>query len=426
MSAREELRVQVFLLAGEDADGLIDAHRAEVRAETLAEAKTEIVAWLVKKAQEGTPVSELASKVDRGAVRIFLGTGHFRDAMDAHHDEVLREAADTAEQTFIHGVTPAASDRDEIWDDAVRSVATLLRGLANGDGEKASATTAPTATPQPDEDEWVRCSRPHCPNGEWFAKAPERGWEHGHMDTWRCPEHATPQPEPEPDDEPEPETDEERADRVETERAHAAGDHQYCGVTCEEQLPSEVLRNTILYRAIPGASGALDELLRRAAAASAPTATPQPDFFQPGHGYTHRDGSDFLTVAVTAHPITGEQRALGWVIRNGWHEAAALDPDDWAYNYDGVTPPTEAAQSGEWAAAGAIRDRLADLLTHIRKQPGRIWTSGMVHRFYLSRAPKRATARRDLETLHTLGWLVLHDAPGRRSYTLNTRKDGCS
>lgn len=48
-----------------------------------------------------------------------------------HRAEVLRQAADAAEQTFINGVTPAASERDEIWDQAVRAVATMLRGLAD-------------------------------------------------------------------------------------------------------------------------------------------------------------------------------------------------------------------------------------------------------------------------------------------------------
>lgn len=57
----------------------------------LAEAKVEVVAWLVKKDRENTPVGHLASKVDRGAVRIFLGTGHYQDAMDAHRAEVLAE-----------------------------------------------------------------------------------------------------------------------------------------------------------------------------------------------------------------------------------------------------------------------------------------------------------------------------------------------
>lgn len=62
-----------------------------------------------------------------------------------------------------------------------------------------------------------------------------------------------------------PETDEQRADRLETERNHAAGDHQYCGVTCEAEMPSDMLRNFILAKGYPSTAGALDELLRRAA-----------------------------------------------------------------------------------------------------------------------------------------------------------------
>jgi hypothetical protein len=65
------------------------------------------------------------------------------------------------------------------------------------------------------------------------------------------------------------ETDEQRADREETERDHAAGNHQYCGVTCEAEFPSDMLRNTILYRAIPGSKTMLAELERRAAAEAA-------------------------------------------------------------------------------------------------------------------------------------------------------------
>lgn len=42
------------------------------RAEVLREAKAEVVAWLARKAREGTPVGRLADKVERGAVRIFL------------------------------------------------------------------------------------------------------------------------------------------------------------------------------------------------------------------------------------------------------------------------------------------------------------------------------------------------------------------
>lgn len=62
----------------------------------------------------------------------------------------------------------------------------------------------------------------------------------------------------------EPETEEQRADREETERAHTAGDHEYCGPRCEVEFPSDMLRNTILYAALPGSATMLDELLRRA------------------------------------------------------------------------------------------------------------------------------------------------------------------
>lgn len=58
----------------------------------------------------------------------------------------------------------------------------------------------------------------------------------------------------------------ELCDIHETEQAHAEGDHGYCGPTCEVKFPSGMLRNTILYRAIPGSAGMLAELERRAAA----------------------------------------------------------------------------------------------------------------------------------------------------------------
>ncbi|MCM8552661.1 hypothetical protein [Streptomyces sp. STCH 565 A] len=103
MSARDDL--YLFAMVGkvhEDgnramAQRKLDAHRAEV----LAEAKVETVDWLVKKAREyystgskqhalqADVIGTLASKLDRGAVRAFLGTAHYRDAMDAHRAEVL-------------------------------------------------------------------------------------------------------------------------------------------------------------------------------------------------------------------------------------------------------------------------------------------------------------------------------------------------
>ncbi|MFD5663420.1 hypothetical protein ACFWIK_00725 [Streptomyces anthocyanicus] len=68
------------------------------------------------------------------------------------------------------------------------------------------------------------------------------------------------------------ETGEQRADREETERNHARGDHTHCGVQCEAIIPTDHLRNMLLYRALPGAKGALAELERRAAAKAAPVA----------------------------------------------------------------------------------------------------------------------------------------------------------
>lgn len=114
--------------------------------------KADVVAWLVKKAAEGTPIGDLASKVDRGAVRIFDGAGHYRDAMDAHRTEVLAEASEAADDI-------ASQMRDKLgWPDkyaapdavaAVRAVAQEMRWLATvptGAGEKATAAAA-TATP---------------------------------------------------------------------------------------------------------------------------------------------------------------------------------------------------------------------------------------------------------------------------------------
>lgn len=78
----------------EDARAFLAEHDARVRDEALAEAKVEVVAWLVKKAAEGYDTGALASKVDRGAVRCFLGTAHYRDALDAHRAEVLAEVGE--------------------------------------------------------------------------------------------------------------------------------------------------------------------------------------------------------------------------------------------------------------------------------------------------------------------------------------------
>ncbi|MEV5261773.1 hypothetical protein AB0L02_27500 [Streptomyces anulatus] len=69
------------------------------------------------------------------------------------------------------------------------------------------------------------------------------------------------------------ETDEEREqreDREEAARLHAAGVHQYCDVTCETAMPTKAMRNFVIAKGYPGTAGALDELLRRATAAAPP------------------------------------------------------------------------------------------------------------------------------------------------------------
>lgn len=125
-----------------------DAHRAEA----LAEAKTEVIAWLLKKGHEQATwdTEVLASKVDRGAVRIFLGTGHYRDAMDEHRTEVL--AADgqayDGELAMARGLIRVL--RTVARQDDLREVQRLL--IEHASDETAAyaergMVAAPTATP---------------------------------------------------------------------------------------------------------------------------------------------------------------------------------------------------------------------------------------------------------------------------------------
>ncbi|WP_399142246.1 hypothetical protein Q3A86_33320 [Streptomyces sp. NBUA17] len=93
MSARDEL----YAYAGTPSvlpEHMLDAALDTYRAENLTEAKVETVGWLVKKSREyrvaggehnaltADAIQALASKVDRGAVRAFLGTAHYRDVID--------------------------------------------------------------------------------------------------------------------------------------------------------------------------------------------------------------------------------------------------------------------------------------------------------------------------------------------------------
>lgn len=71
--------------------------------------------------------------------------------------------------------------------------------------------------------------------------------------------------------------------------------------------------------------------------------TPPADFFQPGHGYTHRSyGNDFHCVTVTTHPTTGERLAMGWLSEHGdWHRPTVVGINQWNHEYDGAEPPDD-------------------------------------------------------------------------------------
>jgi hypothetical protein len=98
-------------------------------------------------------------------------------------------------------------------------------------------------------------------------------------------------------------------DTHETERAHAAGDHQWCGITCTEEFTSEKLRNGILWRAAPGSKAMLDELLRRARQ-EPPPAHPGTDPRQPAYdavfAYIRSQPRDFIPTTVV------ERNAMIW------------------------------------------------------------------------------------------------------------------
>ncbi|MFD0035562.1 hypothetical protein ACFVJK_46815 [Streptomyces sp. NPDC127172] len=108
------------------------------------------------------------------------------------------------------------------------------------------------------------------------------------------------------------ETDEQRTDRLETARDHAAGQHEYCGLACETEFPSDMLRNGILARAIPGSNAMLNELLRRmpltpppAGWTGADEAKWQAEWDSRPVGADVSDLIEFVPVPVEAHrPLT--------------------------------------------------------------------------------------------------------------------------
>lgn len=159
------------------------------------------------------------------------------------------------------------------------------------------------------------------------------------------------------------ETDEQRADRLETERNHAAGNHESCRVTCETEFTTEKLRNGILARAIPGSKAMLNELLRRARAEGRqqPATTPP----APADGDL-RDGSDgygppvHWTVYNDMHKRASTAEAETKRMRAGWagvmREAAMIA--EGLRQFEHATGARKAAQISENVGVLRVADEL--------------------------------------------------------------------
>ncbi|WP_309031343.1 hypothetical protein [Streptomyces alfalfae] len=117
---------------------------------------------------------------------------------------------------------------------------------------------------------------------------------------------------------PDTETAEQRADREETERDHARGDHTYCGITCETEMPTEHLQNFVIAKGYPGTKGALDELLRRARAAVVLPTTP--DTEDPARVDRLRpEFTDHASVeAIDAQLDRARRQERRWHLRSEW------------------------------------------------------------------------------------------------------------
>lgn len=92
---------------------------------------------------------------------------HLRGAALAKQDgrraTTLREGADLIEQALIHSVAPASSERDEVWDQAVRAAATELRNVADGAAAEAQQPTPDVAeTTDCGCGTYMRCPNGHC------------------------------------------------------------------------------------------------------------------------------------------------------------------------------------------------------------------------------------------------------------------------
>jgi hypothetical protein len=102
-----------------------DAHRTEILAEAELLPKADVVAWLVKKAREDTPVWQLASKVDRGAVRPdnlrmlpadFFEPGHtYRNGLYTYRCVGVGPHPTTSETRAVGWLTHADRQAPEVW-----------------------------------------------------------------------------------------------------------------------------------------------------------------------------------------------------------------------------------------------------------------------------------------------------------------------
>ncbi|KAB1979270.1 hypothetical protein [Streptomyces triticiradicis] len=72
----------------------LEAALADARTQALAEAKNAVVEWLVKKAHEGTEVSRLADKVERGAIRLFHDAELAAAATEPQHYDKIPDPLD--------------------------------------------------------------------------------------------------------------------------------------------------------------------------------------------------------------------------------------------------------------------------------------------------------------------------------------------
>ncbi|MFJ9037413.1 hypothetical protein ACIRF8_12600 [Streptomyces sp. NPDC102406] len=144
------------------------------------------------------------------------------------------------------------------------------------------------------------------------------------------------------------------------------------------------------------------------------------DFFDPGNTYQRRRWL-FQCLAVSPSPFNGEISAVGWLYRPGEPATAtALDPDDWEHagwvetaaagDEEKATGTASATATPAGPLGAGTRNRLNLLRRTVTENRGE-WPTRRAQRLYehtYGPGDWHATARRDLQTLHGEGLLVLH------------------